>query len=460
MSLVSINPYTGLEQGRYPQHSPAEVELRLQRAEQAFAHWKHRSFEQRAQPVLLLATLLETQREPLALLICEEMGKRLIEARAEIDKCVACCRFYSEYSESYLAPEPVRTEAHHSYIRYQPLGPILAVMPWNFPFWQVFRFLIPALMAGNTALLKHARNVTGCAQKLEQLLQEAGFPDGLFAQLQLPGASVEPVISDPRIRGVAITGSTKAGAQVAAAAGRALKPSVLELGGSDPFVVLADADLERVIPAAIAARFANAGQVCIAAKRFLVDEAIYPEFLRRFTAAAKALQLGNPQDARTDLAPMATKALRDELHDQVQQALEAGATLHCGGVLPAETDAGYFYPATVLSDVAPENPVFSQELFGPVAQVLPFSDTQQAVRLANGTPFGLGASVWSDNRVDAEALGRQLLAGAVYINSPVKSDFRLPFGGVRDSGYGREMAAAGLRSFCNQQSVWVQDVGV
>ncbi len=454
MHLRSINPYDGQELAVYNTHTPAEVDQRLDAADAAFAGWRAVPVARRAEPMLRLATLLEQQRVPLAQLISAEMGKLQTEALAEIDKCAACCRFYAEESERLLAPEPVVTEADHSYLRYQPLGVILAIMPWNFPFWQVFRFLVPVLMAGNAALLKHAGNVTGCARAIAALLQDAGFPEGLFAVLQLSGAAVEPVIADRRIRGVAITGSPAAGARVGACAGQALKPSVLELGGSDPFVVLADADLDVVIPQAIRARYSNAGQVCIAAKRFLVEQTRYAEFLERLKGAAASLRYGDPQAPDTTLAPLSSRTLRTELEEQLAQAFAAGARLELGG--SAEAGPGYGFQATILSGVTPDNPVFMQELFGPVAQVLPFSTHDEAIDLANATPFGLGASVWSAQHGQAEALGRQLQAGAVFINSTVKSDLRLPFGGTKGSGYGRELAEAGLRSFCNRQAIWVE----
>jgi succinate-semialdehyde dehydrogenase/glutarate-semialdehyde dehydrogenase len=380
-----------------------------------------------------------------------EMGKPIREARAEVLKSAWVCEHYAEHGARILAPRDVASSDDVSYVRYDPLGPLLGIMPWNFPFWQVFRFAAPAVMAGNVALLKHASNVPGCALDLERVFREAGAPEGLFTTLLISGPIAERIVADPRVACVTLTGSEAAGRRVGAAAGASLKPSVLELGGSDPFVVLADADVARAARVAADARCLNSGQSCIAAKRFVVVRAVHDAFVQHFRAALAAKRLGDPLDEATDVGPLARPDLRDELHDQVAASVAEGATLVLGGVVP--TGPGCFYPVTLLTGVRPEHTVARQETFGPVAAVLAVADDDQAVRLANATPFGLGASLWTRDLDRARRLVERIDAGAVFVNGLVKSDPRLPFGGVKTSGYGRELAEEGLRAFTNVKTV-------
>jgi succinate-semialdehyde dehydrogenase/glutarate-semialdehyde dehydrogenase len=381
-----------------------------------------------------------------------EMGKLVKEGLAEIDKCAAACSYYAEHAAGYLRDVPIATEARRSYVHYEPIGCVLAIMPWNFPFWQVFRFLAPGLMAGNVAVLKHATNVPRCADAIADVLREAGVPAGVFGVLHIDNEQAAAVIADPRIKAVTLTGSEKAGRSVAATAGAHLKKCVLELGGSDPFVVLADADLDAAVDTAVRSRFGNAGQTCIAAKRFIVVESIADEFTRRFVEAAAVLQPGDPKEAATTLAPMARADLRDELHRQVQASVEKGARLLLGGQ-PGTGDT--VYPASILDGVAPGMPAYDEELFGPVAGILRVADEDEAVRVANDTAFGLGASVWTADHERGEALARRIAAGACFVNSLVRSDVRLPFGGTKTSGFGRELAEHGIHEFMNIKTVYV-----
>ncbi|HXG27549.1 MAG TPA: NAD-dependent succinate-semialdehyde dehydrogenase, partial [Nevskiales bacterium] len=405
--------------------------------------------------MLALAQRLRARREDCAALMTAEMGKPIAAARAEIDKCAWVCEYYAAHAQQMLAPEPVATEAERSFVAFNPLGVILAVMPWNFPFWQVFRFAAPALMAGNAALLKHASNVTGCALLIEELVREAGFPEHLFRTLLIGSRQVEAVIAHSRVMAVTLTGSEAAGRAVARAAGECLKKTVLELGGSDAYIVLEDADLEVAVNACVAARLVNTGQSCIAAKRFIVVAPVLEEFERRVVAKMQAAVMGDPRDEKTQLGPLARVDLREQLHEQVQLSLGRGARLLLGGEIP--DGPGAFYPATVLTDVQPGMPAHDEELFGPVAAIIPVHDQAEALRVANDSDFGLGAAVFTRDLARGEQLAAEAIeAGFVAVNDFVRSDPRLPFGGIKLSGYGRELSHFGIREFVNIKSVYVK----
>ncbi len=451
--LISVNPTTGAEWARYPELTPGALEQALSLVETASGSWSRTPLDLRLERLEALARVIEARRESLAALAVSEMGKRLCEAQAELDKCARLCRQLQEDAPRHLADEPVATEARSSLIRYAPLGPLLGIMPWNFPYWQVLRFAAPALTAGNTILIKHAPNVTGVACAIEACFNEAGFPEGVFQALRIPVEETARVIADFRIRGVSLTGSPRAGRAVAAAAGAHLKKCVLELGGSDPWILLEDADLGSAIQAGITARFQNCGQSCIAAKRFLVDARIYDRFLEGFVAEVRNLVPGDPLDAGTTLAPLAREDLRDALRVQVDDARAAGARIPVGGA-PIDRP-GFFYAPTVVTDLTAGMRVFREEVFGPAALVFKVADEQEALSLAGATPYGLGASIWTRDRERASRLADALPSGMVFVNAPVKSDPRLPFGGIRDSGFGRELAASGMREFVNVRTVWM-----
>ncbi len=452
--IETVNPTTGRVRERYRVHDAREVERRLATAERAFPAWHDRSFAERAEVLRRAGDLLDSRQEEWARLMVEEMGKPIGAARSEAEKCAWVCRHYAEEAERYLAPRAVRTDASRSYVRYDPLGPVLAVMPWNFPFWQVFRFAAPGLMAGNVGLLKHASNTTGCALAIERLLAEAGLPEGAFQALLVPSSAVAGVIADERVRAVTLTGSEPAGRAVATAAAERIKKSVLELGGSDPFVVLADADLEAAVATGVQARMINSGQSCIAAKRFVVERRVLADFLDAFSERVAALRVGDPLDEQNQIGPLARRDLVDELDDQVRRSVRQGARLLQGG--KRMDRPGFFYLPTVLADVAAEQAAFREETFGPVAAVIAAEDEADAIRLANASPFGLGASLWTKDLDRAERLAARLEAGAVFVNGLVKSDPRLPFGGVKRSGYGRELSEEGIREFVNVKSVWIR----
>ena len=455
MPIQSINPATEDVVATYDEFTPDEVEGAIAETHAAFSSWRGTSFAERARLMRRAAALLRERKRRYAELITVEMGKAIAEAEAEVEKCAWNCDFYAENAERFLADEPVQTNARQSYVAYEPLGVILAVMPWNFPFWQVFRFAAPALMAGNTGLLKHASNVTGCALAIEEVLRDAGFPTGCFRTLVIPGGRVEAVIEDARVRAVTLTGSDLTGEKVAAAAGRALKKTVLELGGSDPFIVLADADLDAAAATAARARFQNCGQSCIAAKRFIVERSVADAFEQRFAEAVGSLRVGDPMDAETQVGPMARADLRDDLERQVRASVERGARLILGG-MPRE-GRGFFYEPTILAGVTPEMPAFREETFGPVAAVTVASDAEEAVRLANDSQFGLGAALWTRDLERARELARRIESGSVFINGMVASDPRLPFGGVKRSGYGRELSEFGIREFVNIKTLVLSD---
>jgi succinate-semialdehyde dehydrogenase / glutarate-semialdehyde dehydrogenase len=456
--LRSVNPATGEELAAFAEHTPGELEAALAAADAAQREWATTSFAERRRCLEAAARLLREGRGGYARLATLEMGKPVAEAAAEVDKCAWNCEFYAAQAERFLADEPVQTDALSSYVAYQPLGVVLAIMPWNFPYWQVLRFAAPALMAGNGALLKHSPNVPRCALATEELFASAGCPDGLFRTLLVGDASVSDatgrLLDDPRVAAVTLTGSERAGAAVGATAGRALKKCVLELGGSDPFVVLADADLGLAAQAAARARFLNGGQSCIAAKRFVVEEPVADEFERRFVDAVAALPVGDPLDPATRVGPLARADLLDALERQVEGSVAAGAKVLCGGARLERP--GWFYAPTVLAGVTPDMPVFSEETFGPVAAVVRAPDTEAAVALANDTPYGLGASIWTRDLERAQRLGRRIESGSLFVNAVVASDPRLPFGGIKRSGYGRELAAVGIREFTNIRTFWVQ----
>jgi len=455
MPITSVNPATGRKIQSYEPHDADEIELRLARAVTAQAEFRLTSLEQRAAILHRAADELESRAPELARLMTLEMGKPIGAAEAEAFKCARVCRWYADNAARLLADEEVATNARRSFVRFEPLGIVLAVMPWNFPFWQVFRFAAPALAAGNAGLLKHASNVPGCALAIEQVMRSAGAPDGMFQTLLVGSDRVEGLIRDPRVRAVTLTGSDPAGRAVARAAGDSLKKTVLELGGSDPFVVLEDAELETAVATAVIARTMNNGQSCIAAKRFLVADPIADEFERRFSAAMGALSVGDPLDPATDVGPLATASIRDELAAQVDATVAAGGRLLLGG--KPVPGPGYFYPPTVVADPPPGSPLRIEETFGPAAAVLRFGSVEQAIQLANETEFGLGASVWTRDPGAAAPFIDGIETGSVFVNGMVASDPRLPFGGIKNSGYGRELAGYGLREFLNIKTVWIGD---
>jgi succinate-semialdehyde dehydrogenase/glutarate-semialdehyde dehydrogenase len=449
MSIASVNPATGEVLRRFEAHGPDEIERRLARAAKQRAAWAETPVAARAAVLARAAEILERDKGSLARTMTLEMGKTLASAVAEAEKCAAGFRYYAERAAAFLSPELVDGEDHR--VQFQPLGVVLAIMPWNFPFWQVVRFAAPALAAGNLGLLKHASNVPQCALALEALLREAGAPEGVFQTLLVGSDRVPALIADDRVAAVTLTGSEGAGRAVAAAAGQHLKKTVLELGGSDPFLVMPSADLARAIPMAVKARCVNNGQSCIAAKRFIVADAVHDRFVEGFVAAMRALKVGDPLDAATELGPLATPAIRDGLHDQVKRSVAAGARVLTGGrPLPGP---GNFYEPTVLAGVTADAPAYHEELFGPVATVLRARDLDHAVALANDSGFGLGASAWTTDRAEARQLADRLEAGVVFINEMVASDPRFPFGGVKRSGYGRELGLYGLREFVNIKMV-------
>jgi succinate-semialdehyde dehydrogenase/glutarate-semialdehyde dehydrogenase len=450
----SVNPATGELIREFPEHDEEEVRRRLERALEAFKSWRRFEVAERAGHLTAVADLLRERAGDFARLMTEEMGKTLAAAESEVDKCAWVCDFYAENAARFLAPEPVATDAAKSFIRYEPLGPVLAIMPWNFPFWQFFRFAAPALMAGNVALLKHAANVPGSALAIEAAFREAGLPEGVVTTLLVSSARTKYLIQEPAVRAVTLTGSDRAGMEVASEAGRCLKKTVMELGGSDPFIVLADADPAEVAKQAARARTVNNGQSCIAAKRFIVEEEIADRFEDDFVRAMEGLKVGDPMDRGTDVGPMAREDLLDALDDQVKRTVAASGTLRTGGRRLEGT--GWFYAPTVLTGVKPGMAAFDEETFGPVAAVIRARDAAEAIELANRSQFGLGASLWTGDAARGEDLAAEIDAGSVFVNGAVKSDPRLPFGGIKSSGYGRELSTVGIREFVNIKTVWIK----
>jgi succinate-semialdehyde dehydrogenase/glutarate-semialdehyde dehydrogenase len=453
-TMDCINPATEEPLGPAPLCSASQIDDALARAATGFAQWRAVSMTERGRLMKAVAVLLRRDRQSLSRLMATEMGKPIAAGEQEVEKCAWTCDYFAAHAADMLRSETIPTDATHSYVRYDPLGPVLAIMPWNFPLWQVFRFAAPALMAGNVGLFKHALNVPGVARAIERMFAEAGFPAGAFVNLFLSNEQAAQVIANPVVRAVTLTGSGRAGMAVAAEAGRALKKVVLELGGSDPFIVLADVDVAQVARQAAAARCINAGQSCIAAKRFIIDSAIVDDFEYAMSEAMQAMKVGDPIDRQTAVGPLARLDLLENLHDQVQRTLSAGARLVCGG--QRIDRKGYFYQPTVLADVQPGMPAFDEETFGPVAAITPCDGPDDALRLANQSRYGLGASIWTTDIARAEQLAAQLEAGCVFINAAVKSDARLPFGGIKQSGYGRELATPGIREFVNVKTVWVK----
>jgi succinate-semialdehyde dehydrogenase/glutarate-semialdehyde dehydrogenase len=453
MPIQSINPATGETLKTFEAHTPLQVEEKLRRAVKDFQVLRGTPFSKRAAWMQRASQILEAEKDTFARTMTLEMGKPIGAAVAEAEKCAWVCRYYAENAARFLADEAIETNAARSLIHYEPLGAVLAIMPWNFPFWQVFRFAAPALMAGNAGLLKHASNVPQCALAIEDIFHRAGFPTGAFQTLLIGSQRVATVLDDERIKAVTLTGSGPAGRQVASQAGKRIKKSVLELGGSDPFIVMPSADLERAITTAVTARTINNGQSCIAAKRFIVHADIYDEFARRFVAGMQALRVGDPLKPDTQIGPLATPAIRDDLHTQVQDSLAQGAQLLTGGE-PLK-GPGNYYPPTVLANIPAGSPAACDELFGPVAALFRAVDLDQAIQLANDSAFGLGASAWTRDPQEQQRFIDELQAGSVFINGMVASDPRLPFGGVKESGYGRELSAFGIREFVNIKTVWI-----
>jgi succinate-semialdehyde dehydrogenase / glutarate-semialdehyde dehydrogenase len=456
MAIATINPATGETLKTFEPLSDEQIEAKIQLAAATFRAYRRSSFADRAAWMLRAAEILEAEKQQWGRLMTTEMGKTLHSAIAEAEKCALACRYYAERAEQLLADEQVPTNASSSYIHYQPLGPILAVMPWNFPFWQVFRFVAPALMAGNVGLLKHASNVPQCALAIEEILRRAGFPEGAFQTLLIGSDKVRRVLEDERIKAATLTGSEPAGSQVASVAGKLIKKTVLELGGSDPFIVMPSAHLDAAIDTAVKARTINNGQSCIAAKRFIVADAIADEFEHRFVAGMAALAVGDPMEPKTEIGPLATPDILADLDDQVQRSIQAGARCLTGG--QRLDRPGNYYPPTVLADIPEAAPAYREEVFGPVALLFRVRDIDEAIVLANDSPFGLGSSAWTTDPAEQQRFIDEIEAGQVFINGMVASDPRLPFGGVKHSGYGRELGAYGIREFVNVKTVWIKEV--
>jgi succinate-semialdehyde dehydrogenase/glutarate-semialdehyde dehydrogenase len=451
--IVSINPATGAEISRHLTHSAAAIDAMLAGADRAQREWASTPLPERVATLRRLGDVLREAKQHYARIITVEMGKPIVEAEAEIEKCALTCDFYADNAERFLADEPVGSAALQSMVVFEPLGVVLAIMPWNYPFWQALRFAAPALAAGNGMILKHANNVPQCALAIEEAIRRAGAPEGLMRSVLVEPSEVAGLIRDDRIAAVTLTGSTQVGSIVAAQAGEVIKKQVLELGGSDPLIVLADADLEEAAQTAVKARFGNAGQSCISAKRIIVEEAIADRFVALFVAGVKALKIGDPLDRATQIGPLARANLRDALHDQVQRTLAGGGELLLGGH-PVE-GPGFAYAPTVIDRVTPDLVAFQEETFGPVAAIIRVKDEEEAIMLANQTEFGLGAALWTRDLDKAYALSRRIAAGAVFVNAQVVSDPRLPFGGIKQSGYGRELGSYGIREFTNVKTVWI-----
>jgi succinate-semialdehyde dehydrogenase/glutarate-semialdehyde dehydrogenase len=454
MGIATINPATGETLQTFTPLTPEEVTAKIAQADTAYQHYRHTDLAQRSQWMNKAADILEQNAQHYAQLMTMEMGKPITGAIAEVKKCAWVCRYYAENAADFLKDVPVETDATHSYIKYQPLGAILAVMPWNFPFWQVFRFAAPNLMAGNVGLLKHASNVPQCALAIEEILLKAGFPEGTFLTLLIGADRVETVINDDRVKAATLTGSEPAGASLAAAAGKRIKKTVLELGGSDPFIIMPSADIEQAVATGTTARMLNNGQSCIAAKRFIVADSIADEVEKRLVEKFQGLKIGDPSNEDTDIGPLATASMLEDLDQQVQATLAQGAKVLTGGK-PLDRP-GHFYPPTLITAIPSGTPADTEEFFGPVALLFRVKDIDAAIELANSIHLGLGASAWTTEAKEQEQLINELEAGAVFINSMVKSDPRLPFGGIKRSGYGRELSRQGIHEFLNLKTVWIQ----
>ena len=453
--IQSINPYTEEIIKTYPEHSQAEIRDIIKIAYKAFENWNDVGFDERSSLMKKASDVLRKRKDEFGELMTLEMGKPIQQSIAEVEKCAWVCDYYSENAKHFLADEIIKTDASKSYVSYQPLGVVLAIMPWNFPFWQVFRFAAPGLMAGNAGILKHSSNVSGCALAIEEVFKDAGFPENLFRSILVNSSQMDFVIEHPLIRAVTLTGSVPAGKAVAAKAGSLLKKTVLELGGSDPYIILEDADLEEASTTCVTSRLINGGQSCIAAKRFIIVESVYDDFEKMFVEKMKKVKMGDPFDKENLLGPQASISLRDELHQQVIKSVELGAKLLIGGELPKMK--GAFYPATVLSNVCKDMPAYKEELFGPVAALIKVKDENEAIETANDSIFGLGAAVFSRDVKRAENIARtKMNAGSCFVNSFVKSDPRLPFGGVNQSGYGRELSVFGIREFVNIKTIYLK----
>ncbi|WP_069131306.1 aldehyde dehydrogenase family protein [Rhodohalobacter halophilus] len=454
--MKSINPATGEVIAEYQPHTNAEVDQILNNSEEAFREWQSVPFSERSDLLKRAGEILRNRKAEFAKLMTLEMGKPIAGAEAEVEKCAWVCDYYAENGESFLADQIIETDAKKSFVTFRPLGTVLAVMPWNFPFWQVFRFAVPGMMAGNAGVLKHASNVTGSALAIEEIFKDAGFPENLFSTLKISSSDVARVIESPIVKAVTLTGSVPAGKAVAKKAGAELKKTVLELGGSDPYLILEDADLEKAIPTCVNSRLINNGQSCIAAKRFIVVESKLKAFEERFVSEMKKRTMGDPMSRDYDLGPQARNDLRDELHDQVKRSVDKGAKCLLGGKIPDQK--GAWYPPTVLTDVNPGMAAYEEELFGPVAAIIKARDEEDAVRIANDSIFGLGASVFTEDLEKGEEIAsKKLNAGNCFVNSLVKSDSRLPFGGIKESGYGRELSHFGIREFVNIKTVYVAE---
>ncbi len=452
--MQSINPATEEIIGHFEAHSAKDAVHIIEQAHSAFLNWRKTDFAARATLLNNVAQTLETNKERYAELMANEMGKVVKEGISEIEKCASVCRYYAEHGAEFLADETVQLDSGESFITYQPLGVILAIMPWNFPFWQVFRFAAPTIMAGNSAILKHASNVCGCALEIEEIFNASGAPEHLFNSILIKGADTKHLIQHPLVQAVTLTGSTEAGKSVAKTAGEALKKSVLELGGSDPYIILEDADIEQAAKLCVQSRMLNAGQSCIAAKRMIVFDKIYDSFLDSFTTEMKKVTTGNPLEDGINIGPQATIELRDQLHQQVEASIKAGAKCTLGGTIPF--GVGAFYPPTILVNVDKDCPAYSEEMFGPVATVIRAKDEADAIRIANDTSFGLGSAIFTQNTKHGKKLAKeQLHAGACFVNDFVKSDPRVPFGGIKESGYGRELSKHGIREFVNVKSIHI-----
>ena len=455
MALKSINPLNKKVFSEITELSASEVSSKLNTSQNAFEAWKNTSFEERAKLMHQAAKVLRQNKSKYAQIMTNEMGKLVSAARAEVEKSALACDYYADNAEAFLKSETIESDASESFVRHDPIGIVLAVMPWNFPFWQVFRFAAPALMAGNVGVLKHASNVQLCAQAIEDVFIEAGFPKEVFTNLAIGSSKVEAVIRNPQIRAVTLTGSEYAGSQVAKTAGEEIKKTVLELGGSDPFIVLSDADLDEAAKSAVSARMQfNAGQSCISAKRFIVMKDVVDEFTKKLSGVVSSLKIGDPNDPKTDIGPLANEQMLTDIERQVSESAAMGAKIVVGG--KRSESSGYFYQPTVLTGITPEMPVFNEEVFGPAIPVIVASSEKEAIDLANAHEYGLGSTIFSNNSEHAKELAAQIDSGAVFINHQVKSDPRLPFGGVKKSGYGRELSHHGIKEFVNIKTIWIK----